>query len=114
MNKKIIKISVLFIFILVIAYITSYLSLRRTETFNQQGSWVIYFYDKSFVRQYALDERSKMSFKNAIERGDTSFFVGHEGDVGEDWFCVYRKSNTKFYRLFGLAEQIENLIKFSK
>jgi hypothetical protein len=114
MKNKFLKISTLVLCIILFGYISAFLSLRRTEPFDQQGSWVIYFYGKSFVRQYALDNKSKLSLKNAVIRGDTSFFVGHEGDVGEDWFCVYRKSNTKFYRIFGLAENIENAINFKK
>lgn len=112
-NKKLIILLAITV-ILIVGYVTTYLSLRRTETFSLQGEWVIYFYKKSFVRQYALDKQSRLKLKKAIERGDTSFYVGHEGDVGKDWFCVYRKPGTKIFRIFGLAESIENAIRFSK
>ena len=112
-NKKTIIISVVVV-ILLLAYITTYISLRRTETFSLQGEWVIYFYKKSFVRQYALNKQSRLKLMKAIKRGDTSFYAGHEGDVGENWFCVYRKPGTKIYRIFALAENIENAIRFNK
>jgi len=114
MKNKFLKISIVVVCIILLGYVSAYLSLRKIKSYDQQGSWVIYFYGKSFVRQYALDKESKMLLKGAIIRGDTSFFVGHEGDVGEDWFCVYRKPNTKYYRIFRLAENIENGIKFKK
>ena len=112
MKNRFLKISIIVLCIILLAYVSAFLSLRRTEPFDQQGFWVIYYYGKSFVRQYALDNKSKLLLKKAISRGDTSFFVGYEGEVGDDWFCVYRKLNTKFYRIFRLAENIENAIKF--
>lgn len=112
-NKKLIILLVI-TGILLIGYAATYVSLRRTEPFSLQGEWVIYYYKKSFVRQYALDKQSLLKLKKAIKRGDTSFFVGHEGDVGEDWFCVYRKPGTKIFRIFGLAERIENAVRFNQ
>lgn len=112
-NKKLIILLVI-TGILILAYVATYISLRRTETFSLQGEWVIYFYKKAFVRQYALDKRSGLKLMKAIESGDTSFFVGHEGDTGEDWFCVYRKPGTKLFRIFGLAERIENALRFNQ
>ena len=110
MNKGLITSAFVFVLLAVI-YVGSYLSLREVKTFERQGYWIIYLYGDSFVRQYAIDDQAKLLFKRAIDSGDKSFFAGKEGDTGQDWFCVYRKPDTRYYRLFRTIEEIENFIR---
>lgn len=113
--QKILKIIVSIIVLIIVVYAVSYLSLRKVKTLDRQGNWVIYFYGDAYVRQYAIDKQAQVQFSRAVERGNKPYLVGHEGDEGKNWFCVYRKPNTKIYRIFRLAELIENnIIKSNK
>ena len=93
------------------AYAGLFVSLRRVEILDLQGRWMLYFYSNDYVRQYAVDDQARLLFSNAVAAGDRSFFAGKEGATGKDWFCVYRKPGTAYYRLFRLAEEIENYLK---
>ncbi len=113
MNKGLIISASIFILLSGI-YIGSYLSLREVKIFDRQGYWIIYFYGDAFVRQYAVDDQAQQLFKKAVKSGDRSFFRGNEGATGQDWFCVYRKPDTKLYRLYRLIEEIENCFRARK
>ena len=114
-TQKGIALALLSIMVVVLVYGSAYLYLREAKTFsqNRQGAWVVYLYGESFVRQYALDEPARRLFAHAVKMGDRSFYAGFEGENGPGWFCVYREPGARIYRVFRLAELVENRVRFS-
>lgn len=110
MNTKSAWILSVIILSLVFLYAAAYLTARKTVLSDDDGMWVVYFYNKSYVRQYALDADARELFKLTMKTGTRSFFGGYEGDTGTDWFCVYIEPGSRYYRIFRLAEEIENLV----
>jgi hypothetical protein len=108
---KCLGITVIIFIFLGSVYTGLFVSLRRAEILDLQGRWMLYFYNDAFVRQYAVDDQARLLFSNAVAAGDRSFFAGKEGATGKNWFCVYRKPGTMSYRIFRLAEEIENYLK---
>ena len=103
-----VKISLFILLVILIVYPVSYLSLRERETLKSGGYWVIYFYQNTYVSQYAIDQRARRQFNYSVTNGDRSFLAGNDGAIGKNWFCVYRKPHSRIFRIYKLAEHIEN------
>ncbi len=91
-------------------YTLTYLLSRKVSYFDDDGVWTVYSYDKAYVRQYALDDGARNLFDATMQLGTKDFLGGYPGDTGEYWFCVYVKPGSGHYRVFRLAEAIENMV----
>ncbi len=108
-EKKYHYLPLLFLVFLLI-YTGAYLSLRKVDFIGGRDHWAVYFYGDGYVRQYALNKTAILLLKKSVRKGDTSYLADHDGTTGDNWFCVYRKPGTQIYRIFRLAEAVENQI----
>lgn len=110
LNKKLTWIISAVFLSLIFIYAITYLTSRNAVLSADDGIWAVYFYNKSYIRQYALDTSARELFRLTMKTGTRSYLGGYEGDTGTNWFCVYIKPGTAYYRIFRLAEEIENRV----
>ncbi|HKK15309.1 MAG TPA: hypothetical protein VJ981_01280 [Gammaproteobacteria bacterium] len=112
MNKKLVWILSAVFLSIVFIYAVTYLTSRKSvlSVSEDDGTWAVYFYNKSYIRQYALDASARELFRLTMKTGTRSYLGGYEGDTGSNWFCVYIKPGSGYYRIFRLAEETENQV----
>lgn len=104
----------LFLLLILVCYTGSFLYLRKLEISGDNDRWAVFFYDKHYVRQYALNRPAVLLLKAAVHQHDYSYYGKYKGVTGDSWFCVYRKPTAWIYRIFRLAEAVEIQVRLHR